>query len=139
MVSGDLGAFGFWIFIAALLVGGMWKDSRQQAEKHETLRRIVEKTGEIDEVKLKELFGPDEESNPAVTYRGLRIAGTILMFAGAATAVFFLIPGLIGRPIEWWYGGVAVAAGIALLGLGVFLSSRFAEPPQATRYERKSL
>jgi hypothetical protein len=139
MGPGDIGALGFWLFVAALVVGGMWKESRQQAEKHETLRRIVEKTGVIDEAALKELFSPAEESKPSVSYRGLRIAGTIIMFAGAGVAVFFLIPTLIGNPIEWWYGGLAVAAGISLLGLGVFFSSRFAAPPPGRQFERKSL
>jgi hypothetical protein len=61
------------------------------------------------------------------------------MFAGAGMALFFLIPTLIGHPIDWWYGGVAIAAGVSLLGLGVFSSSRFAEPPPGTQYESKSL
>ena len=136
----DVGALGFWIFIAALLVGGMWKESRQNAEKHETLRRIMEKTGVIDEAILKELFSPAEDkSDPAMTYRGLRIAGTIIMFTGAAVALFFLLPTLFGSPIDWWYGGVAIGGGISLLGLGVFFASRFAEPPAGAQYERKSL
>jgi hypothetical protein len=139
MGPGDIGALGFWLFVAALVVGGMWKESRQQAEKHETLRRIVEKTGVIDEARLKELFSPAEEAKPSASYRGLRIAGTIIMFAGAGMAMFFLIPTLIGNPIEWWYGGLAIAAGISLLGLGVFFSSRFAEPPPGRQFERKSL
>ena len=52
----DLGALGFWIFVAACVVSSDWKDSRIQAQKHETLRRIVDKTGAIDEAKMKELF-----------------------------------------------------------------------------------
>ena len=47
---------GFWIFMAAIVVAGIWKEQREKAEKHETLRRIVEKTGTLDEAKLKELF-----------------------------------------------------------------------------------
>ena len=47
---------GFWIFIAAIVVAGIWKDARAKAEKHETLRRIVEKTGTVNEAQLKELF-----------------------------------------------------------------------------------
>jgi hypothetical protein len=57
------------------------------------------------------------------------------MFIGAGVGMFFLIPTLFGRPVEWWYGGLAISAGIAMLGLGVFISSRFAEPPPASRNE----
>jgi hypothetical protein len=130
----DVGAFGFWMFIAAVIIAGNWSSARKNAEKHETLRRIVEKTGAIDEAKLKELFKEDcEESKPGETYRGLRIGGTIIMFVGAGGALFFLIPTLLGNAIDWWFGGLAIAAGVAMLGLGVFISSRFAEPPPGSR------
>ena len=54
----------------------------------------MEKTGEIDEARLKELFkeDPSDESAPGYAYRGLRIGGTIIMFLGAGVATFFLIP-----------------------------------------------
>jgi hypothetical protein len=137
MFQGDLSALGFWIFIAAIIVASTWASSRRKAEEHETLRRIVEKTGEIDEARLKELFkeDPSDESAPGYAYRGLRIGGTIIMFLGAGVATFFLIPTLIGHPIDWWYGGMSVAAGITMLGLGLFCSSRFATPPPGTRSE----
>src|SRR5690348_18077267 len=88
MHSMDFGAFGFWLFIAALVVAGYWKETRQNAEKHETLRRMIEKTGVIDEVKLREVFSSatEEKSKPGSNYRGLRIAGTIIVFVGAAMA-----------------------------------------------------
>lgn len=124
-------SLGFWIFLAAIIVASIWSGARQKAEKHETLRRIVEKTGTVDEARLRELFREDAdgEGKPGSGYRFLRISGTITMFGGAAVALFFLIPTLFGRPVEWWYGGVAISAGIALVGLGIFFSSRFAEPP----------
>ena len=50
------GAGAFWIFLAVAVAVGAWEKSRKNAEKHETLRRIVEKTGTVDEAKLKELF-----------------------------------------------------------------------------------
>jgi len=138
---GASGNFGFWIFVAALIVGGMWKEQRDKAEKHETLRRIMEKTGTLDEAKLKELFdeATSDDRKPGYVYRNLRIWGTVVMFIGAAMALFFLIPTLIGHPIEWWYGGVSIASGVALVGFGIFFSSRFAEPPADTQNERKSL
>lgn len=54
----SVGAAAFWIALAAVLVAGGWWKSRSEAQKHETIRRIVEKTGQVDEVKLKELFEP---------------------------------------------------------------------------------
>jgi hypothetical protein len=139
MVS-DFGALGFWIFLAALIVGGMWKESRQNAEKHETLRRIMEKTGEIDEAKLKELFSPepDEETKPGGGYRALRITGTIIMFVAAGLAVIFLTAGLVFGHREA-FAALAIALGAVVAGLGVFFSSRFAEPPPGAMHDRKPL
>jgi hypothetical protein len=139
------GDVGFWIFIAALVVAGMWHDAQEKAAKHETLRRLVEKTGTIDEAKLKELFDDSESaSKPGYAYRGLRVCGVIVMFIGAGIAAFFLVAALLGKvfglthmftDITGLMAGIAVAAGVAVVGLGLFLSSRFATPPPAPSNE----
>lgn len=134
------GSGGFWIFIAALVVGGMWSDARKKAERHETLRTIVDKTGTIDEAKLKALFSDDAspESKPGYAYRGLRIGGTIIMFLGAGAATFLFIAITLGklfavtemfRDASGWIVGVGISAAIAMLGYGMFYSARFATPP----------
>jgi hypothetical protein len=136
----EFGALGFWIFLAALLVGGMWKETRQQAEKHETLRRLVEKTGTIDEAKLKELFSaaPGEQVKPGGGYRALRVTGTIIMFVAAGLGIIFATIGIVFGDRQAIVAlGISAATGIA--GLGVFFSSRFAEQPPGSQYERKSL
>ncbi len=142
----DLGPLGFWIFIAAIVVAGIWSTVRQKAEKHETLRRIVEKTGTIDEAKLKELFSdpPSEESKPGYGYRVARVIGTITMFIGAGIAMFATIAVGLGKAFAvtemfhdrgGWVAAFAISAAITLLGLGIFFSSRFCEPPPRTRSE----
>ena len=144
MDTGVFGALGFWIFLAAIIVAGVWEKSRREAEKHETLRRIVEKTGEIDEAKLKELFNPaeDPKSNAGEGYRAARVVGTIIMFIGAGIATFFWIVAGFGKVLghtrmfddgTWLIVAFAVPAAIAMLGLGIFFSSRFCEPPPGTR------
>lgn len=141
MDSGDYGVIGFWVFTAAAVVASSWSRSRREAEKHETLRRIVEKTGTIDEAKLQELFkAPTEpQSRPGGGYRALRITGTIIMFAGAVPALFGIVAAMFGEksrnppPPDFAIGMLSIAACVLVLGLGVFYSSRFAEPPQATR------
>lgn len=130
-------SLAFWIFLGAVVLVPMWLDARKKADKHETLRRILEKTGTIDEAKWRELFKeePSREPKPGSGYRALRIAGTIIMFIAAGVAMFFVMPTLFGSPIEWWFGGLGISAGIAMLGLGVFISSGFAEPPPGSRNE----
>jgi hypothetical protein len=151
MDSAGLGALGFWIFVAVIVVALIWSGARQKAEKHETLRRIVEKTGTIDEEKLNELFAapPSVEQKPGSGYRALRIGGTIVMFIGAAVFTFFsLVAGLVvllgeappaaastSPPAEAIAPLFAVGIVIALVGYGLFFASRFAEPPADVRNE----
>lgn len=132
---------GFWIFIAAIVVASIWARVRQRAEKHETLRRIVEKTGTVDETNLRALFkeGSSEPGRPGAQYRALRIWGTIILFIRAGLAICLLIPLLVfGNQVERGFGGLGIAAGIVMLGLGVFLSSRFAEPPSSSQNDPPS-
>src|SRR5689334_9791264 len=138
MHSMDFGTFGFWLFIAALVVAGYWKETRQEAEKHETLRRMMEKTGSVDEAKLKELFSSavEQKSRPARGYRALRITGTIVIVVAAAMAIFVLPIGTIfDTEASRAHAALAVAVGIALVGAGIFFSCRFAELPPESRNE----
>ena len=141
----DSNGWAFWIFIAAVVVASIWSSARQKAEKHETLRRIVEKTGTIDEVKLKELFTEStEESKPGYGYRVARVIGTVTFFIGVGIATFVSIAAGLGKLFEvtemfhdrgGWIAGFAISAAITMLGVGIFFSSRFCEPPPGTRSE----
>ncbi len=132
------GAGAFWLFIAAAVIAGAWEKIRKNAEKHETLRRIIEKTGSVDEAKLKEVFspsGPDwMTSRPGDGYRGLRIGGIVITGLGAAIAFAFLALGVSGvMPRVGQVIGLSIAGAVVIFGLGLFYSSRFAEPPPDQR------
>jgi hypothetical protein len=60
---GDLGAFGFWMFIAAVVVGGMWFDTRKREAQQETLRRFVESGKDIDASVVKKMLASTDERN----------------------------------------------------------------------------
>jgi len=144
MDSVDLGGLGVFIFIAAIVVASIWKETRLKIAKHETLRQIVEKTGTLDEASLKELFSEPSaaEHRPGSGYRALRITGSIVMFIGAGVFAFFsLVAGLTvlrGEPlpdIENIAPLFAAGIGIAFVGYGLFFSARFAEPPPEARIE----
>ena len=124
----------FWLFIAAIVLAGTWEKIRRNAERHETLRRIIEKTGTVDEAKLKEVFNAPSRDwgslAPGAGYRALRIAGIIVMSVAAGLAVLFLSLGQTSAiPPVAQVIGLSVAGGVAMLGIGLFFSSRFAEPP----------
>lgn len=129
----DWGGFAFWLFIAACVLAGTWEKIRRNAEKHETLRIIIEKTGTVDEAKLKELFNSSasgDGSTPGESYRGLRIAGVIVMGVAAGMAVLFLVVGRFGEMSHRAYvGSLAISLAIAFLGMALFFSSRYAQRP----------
>ncbi len=135
MDHGNWGAGIFWLFIAAAVVAGAWEKVRRNAEKHETLRRIIEKTGTVDEAKLKDLFNPAATpdwmtSRPGDGYRGLRIAGVIFLSIAAAVAVFFVAMrqgGVISQDVL--VIGLAASGAVATFGVGFFVASRFAAQP----------
>jgi hypothetical protein len=131
----DWGGVAFWLFIAALLLAHTWEKVRTNAEKHETLRRIIEKTGTVDEAKLKELFSAPATSDWTAfasggAYRALRVGGLIVMGAGVAVALASVAMGQFQvMPRVDSVRGASIGAAIAFIGLAVFFSSRYAEPP----------
>ena len=141
-----MGVVAFWIALAAVLIAGSWFKSRTEAQKHETVRRIVEKTGQVDEEKLRDLIvGPkhsfdlaawqawrraDAAANAGAGYTVLRVFGTVAMFVGVGMAVCFGI--LWGADVglrEQAFIGLAIAPVVAAVGAGLFFASRFADPP----------
>jgi hypothetical protein len=135
----DIGGAAFWIFLAVVLWASHWEKARRNAEKHETLRRIIEKTGAIDEATLKEVFAPPPASDwwksppsvPGSGARALRITGCIFMGIGAALATFSAIIRLFGSPSGQNGStiGLAMSFAIIFLGLAIFFSSRYASRP----------
>ena len=137
----------FWIALAAVLVASGWYKSRTEAQKHETFRMIVEKTGTVDEAKLKLLIAPPSPVQgtwgaPGDGYRALRVSGAILMFVGAGGLFFggILLSGLLFGPAAAEGEGpgifMALGFGALVLGAALFYSSRFAEKPAAAESER---
>jgi hypothetical protein len=131
----------FWLAVAAVIITAGWFKSKGEAQKHQTFRTIIEKTGTVDEAQLKLLIPPQSpnpfRNAPGAGYRALRVSGAILMFVGGAGLLFggILLSGLIFDPAQGRGDGVGIftALGVAALnfGAGLFYSSRFAEKPAA--------
>lgn len=135
---------GFWIAIAAIVVAVIWTRSRSEQLKHETIRRIVDKTGQIDEEQLRKLFQYRDEGqkdvwahlpDPGFGYRALRILGVLILFAAAGLAAFAGImiavaPHIAGFPdVADIWPVFPVSIGLAIFGCGLFYSSRFLPKP----------
>jgi hypothetical protein len=140
----SLGAAAFWIALAAVLIANGINGVRREKLRQETLLKLVEKTGQIDEQTVKTLFPPPPPQvfgpppRQVDGRRGTKIFGTIVLSiaAGIATLVTIL----------WQYGPpqiqedplipvlpYAIAALIACFGIGLFVAARFVRPPADER------
>lgn len=139
----NLGPAAFWIMVAAIVIAGDWLRVRREALRHETLQRIIEKTGHLEEAQLKALFQPPtpgwfREPSPGAGYRALRVLGTIVISVALGLTVLFCILWLTGPARhDNAMVGFASASLIAMVGIGLFFASRFLPPPaQSDRGDR---
>lgn len=122
---GDLAGFGFWMFIAAVVVGGMWFDARKREAQQETLRRLVEGGKHVDEAVLEKMLalGNKAEKND----QDLITAGIIVLFVGGGLYVFgWLMQGLSEKLLTVMTGvaGMMAFISMGLLAAGLVAKSR---------------
>jgi len=99
----SLGAAAFWIALAAVLIAGGYNKFRREKLKQETLLKIIERTGQLDEAQVKLLFPPPPAyspherpwwaapPDPFAGRRALRVGGLIVMAVAAGLAVLFTV------------------------------------------------
>ena len=140
----DLGTAAFWIFLAAIIVAGIWRKKHSEAVRHETVRLLIEKNQKLEDAQLKELLNPTPpptpewlipKHKPGEGYRVLRISGTILIFIALGLIIACVWRGMIlgigDRSVLELATGIPI---IAMLGAGLFAASRFvAKPPSDNR------
>jgi len=137
-------AAGFWIAIAMIVVAVIWTRSRSEQLKHETIRRIVDKTGQIDEEQLRKLFQYRDQGqkdvwahlpDPGLGYRALRVLGVLTLFGAAGLAAFAGVMLALADSVSafpdksdlWLVFPIAI--GLAIFGCGLFYCSRFLPKP----------
>ena len=117
MESGIFGlaAFGFWMFIAAAAVGGIWDGIRKREAEHETLRRIIESGKEPDPAVVDKLLGHKKDSS-----NDLKVAGLIVVFVAPGLAVMGYLIGTVA-----FYPLLGVACLVAFIAICMLFASRF--------------
>jgi hypothetical protein len=114
-----IGVLGFWLFIAAVVVAGIWEDARKRESRQETLRRIVESGQKIDPAVIDRILG---ESDDKKTANDLSIAATIVLFVAPGLAAFALMLGLNDPETRNTLLGVALLVGF--VGVGLYLAAK---------------
>lgn len=117
--AAGLGAFGFWMFIAAVVVGGIWYDARRKESQQETLRRIVESGRDIDPAVIDRLLGESEEKN---LEQELRMGALIVICIAPGLFILGLFLGQINTDARVALMGVSFLVGF--VGAGLLLAAR---------------
>ena len=115
-----LAAFGFWMFIAAASVAGIWDGVRKREAEHETLRRMIEAGKQPDTETIDKLLG--HKKQPA---RDLKVAGLITAFVAPGLAVLGFVLSFVNEDAFLPLIGVALLVGFVAAGL--LVASRFLE------------
>ncbi len=114
----SLAAFGFWMFIAAVVVAGIWSDIRKRESQQETLRRVVESGQHLDAALIDKMLG--SVKNDSQGDRDLKVGGIITMFVAPGLAIFgHFIPNDDGE-VQQIFIGIALLVGI--IGFGIYMA-----------------
>ena len=115
-----LAAFGFWMFIAAATVSGIWDGVRKRDAEHETLRRMIESGKQPDPELVDKLLG--HKKDPA---RDLKVAGLIVVFVAPGLALMGWLIGLENK--DAFNALLGVAGLVAFVGIGLLTASWYLE------------
>ncbi len=107
----ELGAFGFWLFVAACVLGGIWDSARRRESEQETLRRLVESGKELDPDTINRVLNVNGKEKDAA--KDLKVAGII---------VLAIAPGMLVLGIALSFlSSEALTALIGVAGLMLFI------------------
>lgn len=143
----NLGALAFWIFVAAVVVAGIWKRRHSEALRHETVRLMIEKNMPIDEAQLAELLNPrtpewissqTKPGKPGDAYRVLRIIGVIMIFIALGLLIAGAVRGMILGFNDSSMVGLATGISlVAMIGIGLFVASRYVPAPPSNDHKHQ--
>ena len=117
-MSMGVGVFGFWMFLAAVVVAGIWSDSRKRELQQETLRRVVESGQTLDLAMIDKMTNSGAKHEKSD--KELKVAGIIVMFA--ALGLVILGWGLSKFREEMFTLMLGVAGMVGMVGIGLYVS-----------------
>lgn len=117
-----LGSFGFWLFIAAVVLGGIWSDIRKKESQQETLRRIVESGKDIDTAVISKILSADQSKS---LDRDLRIGGFVVIAAAVGLALLGFFLAMVSEDALLPLLGVASL--VCCVGIGLLAAARLVE------------
>lgn len=117
------GALGFWLFLAAVVVAGIWFDARKRESDQETLRRIVESGQRVDQSMLDKILKSGSDTNR--TDRDLKVGGLITMSVAPGLVLLgFFLSKLEEQMMDVMLG---VALLVGFVGAGLYAAGKMSE------------
>ncbi|MDJ0758975.1 MAG: DUF6249 domain-containing protein [Woeseiaceae bacterium] len=120
------GAAGFWLFLIAIVVAGIWYDARKKESQQETLRRVVESGRDIDLEVIDRLLGVSDSKQLA---RDLKLSVYVVVGAAFGLLALGLILGAIAA--EARVALMGVSALVAFIGAGLWFAAKFVDSSAA--------
>ncbi|MDA4846000.1 hypothetical protein [Hoeflea poritis] len=111
-----LAAFGFWMFIAAIVIAGMWYDIARKRSQNEILRRLIASGQKIDQDMLGKLFSATTGGGERLQ-RELMVYGLVTLFVAPGIALLAWFLSLQYPPALYPVLGAAVLVGFIAIGL----------------------
>lgn len=121
--AAGLGALGFWLFLTAIIVSGVWFDARKRESQQETLRRVVESGQPIDDAVIKQMLAATKGSSRPD--RDLKIGGIILLFIAPGLTVLGWFLGKLSETL--WDLMLGVSLLMVFIGVGLYVAGQVSE------------
>ena len=118
-LGAGLAALGFWSFVAAVVVAGIWGEIRKREAQHETLRCTIESGQPLDRElmdKLLSLSGGSKHLD-----RDLKVYGLIVLSVAPGLALLGWFIGQLSAP--WLLPILGSAALVGCIGIGLLAAS----------------
>lgn len=119
-IGAGLGALGFWLFIAAVSVAGIYDGIRKRDAKHETVRRALESGQALDEPLMNRLVSLDSGSGSGRPDRDFKITALWILPVSIGLAALAYFIGLAAE--EAFLPIMGAAALCACLGVGFWVA-----------------
>ncbi len=111
-----IAAIGFWLFLAAVVVAGMWYDIRKRETQQRTLRSMLESGQPLDEALVDKLLSASTGGRARLA-RELMVWGIVVLFTAPGLALLGWFIGLQYAPALFPLLGTAVLVGFVAIGL----------------------
>ncbi len=133
-IGAGLGAIGFWGFIAAVVVAGIWYDLRRKEARHETVRRLIESGQKLDDATLDKLMSAGSSGESENLARDLKVSGLIVIFVAPGLAVMAWFLGQLNENAFLPVLGAAFLVGF--VGIGLLVAAKAAANGNSTNPNR---